>query len=215
MVNGLFNLNPARTHIFRECDRSLTRLNTDHVDIYYMHRPDPDTPIGESIQAFVDLINAGKVRWWGISNFDGSQTREVLETCDDNGWLRPVVHQPPYSLLKRDIETDLLPLCRREGIAVVPYQVLQGGLLTGKYRGASSPPPCSRGAEKPEWLPMLSDPDIQREIDHLAAQAEAHGLALFDYVIRTTANTPGITSILLGVRNTQQIADGIRALASP
>ena len=204
----------GRSHIFRECDRSLARLKTDQVDIYYMHRTDPDTPVAESIRAFVDLIHAGKVRHWGISNFDAHDTREVLETCDDNGWARPVVHQPPYSLLKRDIESDLLPLCRREEVAVVPYQVLQGGLLTGKYRGSPSPPAGSRGAEKPEWLPMLHDPELQRQIEELDAKAEAQGLTLFDYVIRTTANTPGMTSILLGVKNTKQMADAIRALES-
>ena len=144
-------------HILRECDRSLKRLATDWIDLYYMHKPDDKTPIAESIEAFAKLVQAGKVRHWGMSNFNADQVRQVLQTCDGGGWPRPVVHQPPYSLLNRAIEQDLLPLCREEEIAVVPYQVLQGGLLTGKYADPAAPPEGSRGAEKPEWIPMLED----------------------------------------------------------
>lgn len=202
----------SRAHILRECDRSLARLQTDWIDIYYMHAPDPDTPLEESIAAFMDLIAAGKVRCWGISNFNAVQTRQALDTCDAHGWHRPVVHQSPYSLLKRDIENDLLPLCREENIAVVPYRVLQGGLLTGKYRDASSPPAGSRGREKPGWIPLLNDPAVQKEIAALTEQAGKQGLTLFDYTIRTTVRTPGITSIILGVKNTGQLEAAVRAL---
>lgn len=202
----------SRAHVLRECDRSLDRLQTDWIDLYYMHTTDPDTPLEESIGAFMDLIEAGKVRCWGISNYDADQTREVLEACDANNWQRPAAHQPPYSLLKRDIEKDLLPLCRAEEIAVVPYQVLQGGLLTGKYRDASSPPEGSRGKEQPGWIPLLNDPAAQKEIADLTEQASEQGLSLFDYTIRTTVETPGITSIILGVKDAGQIEAAVRAL---
>jgi len=203
-------LSPA--HIRRECDRSLQRLGTDRVDLYYMHKPDESTPIAESIRAFADLIQAGKVRHWGLSNFDALQVRQVLEACDEGGWPRPVVHQPAYSLLKRDIEQDLLPLCREAGIAVVPYQVLQGGLLTGKYADSATPPEGSRAAEKPEWVPMLQDGEKLAELARLRGRAEEEGLNLYDYVIRTTANTPGITSIILGVKRPEQLQQALRAL---
>jgi L-glyceraldehyde 3-phosphate reductase len=203
----------SRAHITRECDNSLGRLATDYVDLYYMHAPYPGTPIEESIATFVDLIKAGKVRHWAISNFDADQTREVLQTCDANGWQRPVVHQPPYSLLKRDAEAELLPLCQQEQIGVVPYQVLQGGRLTGKYQNPAAPPPDSRAAEKPEWVPLLQDEEVQQELGRLKARAGEQGLSLFDYVIQTTANTPGIISIILGVKNTGQLEGAMRALA--
>jgi aryl-alcohol dehydrogenase-like predicted oxidoreductase len=202
----------SRGHITRECDRSLARLATDCIDIYYMHSPYPDTPIEESIATFMDLIEAGKIRHWGISNFDTGQTRQVLEVCAANGWQRPVVHQPPYSLLKRDAEAALLPLCAQEDIGVVPYQVLQGGLLTGKYQVPPAPPADSRAAEKPEWVPLLQDEEVQKELGRLSAQATDQGLSLFDYVIRTTVNTPGITSIIIGVKNAGQLEEAIRAL---
>lgn len=203
----------SRAHIERECDKSLKRLATDYIDLYYMHAPYPDTPIEESIATFVDLIGAGKVRHWGLSNFDAAQTREVLLSCDANGWQRPVVHQPPYSLLKRDAEVALLPFCRQEDIGVVPYQILQGGLLSGKYRNPATPPPGSRAAEKPEWVPLLQDEEVRRELDRLSALSTEQGLSLFDYAVQTTANTPGITSIIMGVKNTGQLKDAIRALS--
>ena len=202
----------SRAHLLRECDRSLVRLRTDYVDLFYLHRPDPDTPIAASIAAVDELVRAGKVRHWGLSNFAAGQTREVLTTCDANGWLRPVVHQPPYSLLKRDIESDLLPLCREENIGAVPYQVLQGGLLTGKYSDPSAPPEGSRAAEKPEWLPLLQEPEIQRQLRDLSAAAAERGLSLFDYTIQTTLAVPGITSIILGVKRSAQIAAAVQAL---
>ena len=202
----------SRTHIRRECDRSLSRLQTDQVDIYYMHAPYPGTPIQESIATFMDLIQAGKIRHWGISNFDADQTREVLQACDDGGWTRPVVHQPPYSLLKREVEADLLPLCRQENLGVVPYQVLQGGLLTGKYQDPAAPPADSRAAEKPEWLPLLQEPAVQQELDRLNQQAQDQGVSLFEYTIQTTVNTPGITSIIVGVKRAEQLEAAIRAL---
>ncbi len=204
-------LSPA--HILRECDRSLERLATDWIDLYYMHKPDDKTPIAESIEAFAELVQAGKVRHWGLSNFDANLVRQVLQICDESGWPRPVVHQPPYSLLNRDIEQDLLPLCREEEIAVVPYQVLQGGLLTGKYADPATPPEGSRGAEKPEWIPMLEEDDALEELVRLRARAEEKGLNLFEYTIRTTANTPGITSIILGVKRSEQMEQAIRTLA--
>jgi aryl-alcohol dehydrogenase-like predicted oxidoreductase len=202
----------SRAHILRECHRSLERLATDWIDIYYMHTPDPDTPIEESVATFVELIAAGEVRYWGLSNFAVGQVLQVLQTCDAQGWPRPVVHQPPYSLLKRDIEQDLLPLCREEHIAVVPYQVLQGGLLTGKYTDPSAPPAGTRGAEKPEWVPMLQDETVSQELGQLRIHAQEQGLGLFDYVLRTTLETPGIASIILGVKRSEQLEEAIEAL---
>jgi aryl-alcohol dehydrogenase-like predicted oxidoreductase len=201
----------SRNHILRECERSLARLKTDWVDLYYMHAPCPDTPIQESIATFMELIDAGKVRHWGISNFDAAQTLEVFEACDAGGWTRPVVHQPAYSLLKREIETDLLPLCAREKVAVVPYQVLQGGLLTGKYANAQVPA-GSRAAEKPEWLPLLQEEAVRQQIAALQDEAEERGLSLFDHVIRTTVDKQAVTSIILGVKRPEQLDAAIKAL---
>ena len=202
-------LSPA--HVARECDRSLGRLGIDTIDLYYMHKPDPSVPVADSAGAIARLIDAGKVRHWGLSNFDAEQTRQVLTVCDEAGLPRPVAHQPAFSLLHRAIEADLLPLCRAEGLAVVPYRVLEGGLLSGKYGGAV-PPAGSRGAEQPAWVPGLEDADLRERTAALAAEATAAGRSLFDYALRATAAVPGITSLILGVSRAEQIDAAVAAL---
>jgi aryl-alcohol dehydrogenase-like predicted oxidoreductase len=202
----------GRKRVLEACDRSLARLGTDWIDLYYMHRPDPDTPLAESIEAFAHLVEAGKIRAWGLSNFDAAATRAVLDTCARHGWPRPVAQQPHYSLLERRIEADLLPLCRKERLAVIPYRVLEGGLLTGKYRDPAAPPAGSRGAEKPDWLPKLHDAATRAELDRLGAEAQAAGVGLTEHAIRATLEVPGITSPILGVKTIDQLAQALAAL---
>jgi len=103
----------SRKHIIRECERSLKRLGIDRIDLYYMHKPDPGVSMEESIEAFDLLVQEGKIKYWGLSNFDAEKTKAVLHFCDANQKPRPVAHQPAYSLLNRGIEKDLLPLCKK------------------------------------------------------------------------------------------------------
>jgi aryl-alcohol dehydrogenase-like predicted oxidoreductase len=200
----------GRKHILCEIERSLKRLRTDFLDIYYLHRPDLATPVTESLAVFLELIRSGKVRHWGFSNYDAAQTAEMLEAGDALGMPRPVVNQPPYSLLKRDIEKDVLPLCRRDGIGVVPYQVLQGGLLTGKYRLGQAPPPGSRMAEKKDWLMNLTD-DVYDQLEKIEQEAKSRGLSMTQYAISWALTQPGITSVIIGVKRTEQLAEAIAA----
>ena len=200
----------GRKHIMRGIENSLARLRTDFVDIYYFHRPDPDTPIEESIAAFNELIDAGKVRHYGFSNYDAAGIEAILRACDDAGLRRPVITQPPYSLLKRDIEQDVLPLCHKEQIAVVPYQVLQGGLLTGKYRRGQAAPPGSRLSEKKEWVGDVSGETFDT-LEGIERDAEVAGLTMTQYAITWTLKQPGITSAIIGVKRPQQVADAIEA----
>ncbi|MCC7262286.1 MAG: aldo/keto reductase [Candidatus Latescibacteria bacterium] len=197
-------------HLRRECRRSLERLRTDYLDLFYLHRPDGDTPLEESVAAVADLIAAGHVRHWGLSNFSAIQTSQVLEVCREGGWPLPVVHQPAYSLLNRQADADLLPLCRREALAVAPYRVLEGGLLTGKYQ--SGVPGGSRGADKPDWIPHLQEAATLARLRALEAEAQTTGLALFDYTLQTTAAIPGITSLVLGMTSIPQLEAAAHAL---
>jgi aryl-alcohol dehydrogenase-like predicted oxidoreductase len=201
----------SAAHIRREVERSLQRLACDLVDIYYMHKPDPKTPLGESIQAFDDLVTAGKIRYWGFSNFPADLIAEMLRLCDENGWRRPVVSQPPYSLLKRDIETDVLPLCQREHIATVPYQVLQGGLLTGKYHRNEPIPAGSRGEEKPAWVWELT-PDLFAQLERLEAEAKTQGRSLLQHALKTVLDQPGVVSLIVGAKRPSQLATLIDAV---
>jgi len=196
----------SRAHILREIDRSLRRMQTDYIDLYYMHQPDPETPIAESIQTFDDLVDAGKVRYWGISNFSAVQMSEVLQACDENGWRRPVASQSPYSLLNRGIEEDILPLCEREKMALIPYQVLQGGLLTGKYRRGQELPPGSRKSEQNGWVWELTD-DLFDQLEQLEAEAKSNRRTLTQHAILSLLEQPAIVSVILGVKRIDQVEE--------
>ena len=201
----------GRKHVLREIDRSLQRLQCDAVDLYYMHKPDPDTQLAESSQAFDDLITAGKIRHWAVSNFSAPQIEEVLQACDQNGWRRPVALQPPYSLLKRDVEVDVLPPCRREQIAVVPYQVLQGGLLTGKYRRGEPLPAGSRQVEKPQWTYRLSD-ELVDQLEQIETAARARGRSLAQHALLALLEQPPVVSLIVGVKRIDQLEVLLRAV---
>jgi L-glyceraldehyde 3-phosphate reductase len=194
----------GRSHVLREIDRSLQRLQSDYVDVYYMHKADENTPLDESVQVFNELIDTGKVRYWAISNFSVQQIQALLCVCDENGWRRPVMLQPSYSLLKRDIEQDVLPLCRQEELAVVPYQVLQGGLLTGKYHRGEPVPAGSRQKEKPEWT-MALDEDLFDRLEALEAQAGQKGRTLMQHALLSLLDSPAVVSLVLGVKNISQL----------
>ncbi len=201
----------SRTHILREVDRSLARLQCETIDLYYMHKPDPITPLEVSVQTFNELIQAGKIRHWGISNFNAEQIASLLKLCDENGWQRPVVLQPAYSLLKTDIEADVLPLCQKESIAVFPYQVLQGGMLTGKYRRGESAPAGSRQTEKPEWTMPLNDETFDK-LDAIEAEARKCGRTLLQHALKGLLDKPMVLSLILGVKSIPQMENLINAL---
>ncbi|MFZ5822269.1 MAG: aldo/keto reductase [Chloroflexota bacterium] len=201
----------SRAHILREIDRSLARLDTDYVDLYYMHKPDPSTPLAESIRTFDGLAASGKIRHWGISNFPAAQIADLLKLCDENGWRRPVALQPAYSLLKRDIEADTLPLCQKEQIAVLPYQVLQGGLLTGKYQRGEEAPANSRQREKPEWTLPLNDETFTR-LETIEAEARQRGRTLLQHALTGLLEQPSVVSLVMGVKRIDQLEVLIKAI---
>jgi len=194
----------SRAHILREIDRSLARMQTDYVDLYYMHKPDPNTPLEESVQAFSELIDAGKVRYWGVSNFSAPQMRDVLHACDANGWPRPVASQSPLSLLNRATEETILPLCEQEGLALIPYQTLQGGLLTGKYRRGMPLPANSRKSELDSWVWELTVELFDR-LEALEAEAGARGRSLTEHAILSLLEQKAIISVIQGAKQIDQV----------
>jgi len=190
--------------IRKHVDLSLNRLRMDCIDVLYLHRPDPEPRLHDILAALDKAIRAGKVRYYGVSNFTAGQLKELLAVADACGLPRPVVVQPGMSLLKQDVCADLLPLCARERIAVVPYQVLQGGLLTGKYRRGERPPPDSRKAEKADWVWELAD-DLFDKIEDLERRAAATGSGMLEYAIRWALARPAVVSAVVGVKNREQI----------
>src|SRR5262245_6534764 len=134
----------SRAHILRAAEASLKRLRTDYIDLYQAHAPDPETPLEETLRAFDDLVRQGKVRYLGVSNYPAWQVALGLGISDRLGLHRLASVQPRYNLLYREIEAELLPLCRDQGLGVIPYNPLAGGFLTGKYQSLEDPSPGSR-----------------------------------------------------------------------
>jgi len=199
------------THAPRAIDASLRRLQTDHVDLYYMHKPDPAVPRAESAAVFDELVRAGKVRHWAVSNFVAAKLAELLRVRDEDGLRRPVAVQPAYSLLERGAEAHLRPLCAREGIAVAPYRVLEGGVLTGKYRRGADLPAGSRQTEKPEWTLPLDD-DLFDRLEALEAEARAAGRTLPEHALKALLERPQVVSPVVGANRPEQMEALVRAV---
>jgi aryl-alcohol dehydrogenase-like predicted oxidoreductase len=196
--------------IRRHLDLSLGRLGIECIDLYYLHRADPVTPLAEILGALAGAIRAGKVRHYGVSNYSAAQLGELLAVADRSGLPRPVALQPALSLLKPEAAADLLPLCAREGIAAVPYQVLQGGLLTGKYRRGHPPPPHSRKAEKDAWVLPLDGALFDR-LEAIEREAAASKSTMTGHAIRWALRQPSVVSAIIGVKTTGQIDESAAA----
>jgi aryl-alcohol dehydrogenase-like predicted oxidoreductase len=187
--------NGSRDYVRRAIAASLERLRTDHVDVYYYHRPDGVTPIAETVRAMVELVEEGTVRAIGVSNFTAEQLDEAVEA----GPIAAL--QNRYSLLERGAEQDVLPRCRELGVSFVPYFPLASGLLTGKYRRGEAPPPGSRLERRRD---ALSDEAFDR-IDLLQEFAEARGRSLLELAIAGLASQPAIASVIAGATSPEQI----------
>lgn len=201
----------SATAIRIQLDRSLRRLDTDYVDVYYLHKPDPVTSGEEIVAALGAELSAGRIRSWGVSNFDVAQLVGLVATADELGVPRPVVCQPRINLLDQSALDALVPYCAAEGIAVVPYQVLAGGLLTGKYRRGRPAPQGTRGSDKPDWIPVI-DESTQALLDEFQAQAEASGRTLAQHAVRFLSERPEIASVLIGATRFDQVDAAIAAL---
>jgi len=191
----------ARAQYVRDAlDASLQRLQTDVIDLYQIHRPDPNTPIAETVQALNDAVKAGKVREIGCSNFSVEQMRAANSTSGPKHFASV---QNEYSLMKREPEADVLPECARTGVAFLPYFPLANGLLTGKYRKGSPFPESSRA--KDAFGPkVFTDENLERA-DALMAFARSRGHSLLDLAFSWLAARPEVSSVIAGARNAEQV----------
>ena len=201
----------GRDHILHQIDASLGRLRTDYVDIYEMHRDDPDTPLEESIATMAGLIEAGKVRHWGFSNFEPDDIHRMIALCDGNGWPRPVIAQPQLSWLVRDAEEAYIPACVQYDIAVTPYRTLQSGLLTGKYKRGQEAPAGSRGDES-SWLDDPDD-DLWDRIEQFERDAAGASLTPTQYAVKWLLDRPGVTSVIVGCKRPDQLEPFVEVFA--
>jgi aryl-alcohol dehydrogenase-like predicted oxidoreductase len=203
----------SRRWISQAVDESLRRLRTDWIDIYQAHRPSPDTDIDETLGALSDLVRAGKIRYFGSSTFPAEEIVEAQWTAERRGRERFVCEQPPYSLLVRRIEADVLPVCQRYGMAVIPWSPLAGGWLTGRYRKGQEPPESTRAQRIPQRYD-LSLPANQRKlevVDRLAQLAEERGLSLIHMAIAFVLQHPAVTAAIIGPRTMEQLESQLGA----
>ncbi len=199
----------SASHILRELDRSLKRLQTDYLDLYVIHWPDRHTPLETTMTALDQVVRSGKVRYIGASNHNAAQLCEMLWIAERTGGPRVVSSQIPFSLLRREFEPDL-EFCSRHSIGVTPYQPLQGGLLTGKYKRAGQPPSDSRLAEKPEWMWELGSALFDR-LEAFEAIAASTQVSAARFALAWTLRQTAICSLVVGVKNMTQIEDAIAA----
>ncbi len=185
--------------IRRSIEGSLERLRTDYVDLYYLHRPDPEIPLGDTLGALDQLVEAGKVRAIGCSNFSADQLAQANRTAREQGTDCFTVLQNHYNLLRRDDDEDVLPLCKELGVAYIPYFPLASGLLTGKYRRGQTAPEGTRLAGR-----AIDDEQFDR-VEALARFAEERGHTLHELAIAALASTSGIASVIAGATKPEQV----------
>ena len=203
----------SRRHLIQAIDGSLRRLQTDYIDLYVTMEPDPNTPIGETLQTMNDLMHAGKVRHIGASNVSLPQLRESLAASDRLGVHRYQSVQNGYSLLDRGIEADVFPLAAEERLAVTPFGPTAGGLLTGKYRFGEPPASDSRLGLRPQPYRHLLTERTFRSIDALREAAKERGVALGTLALAWVLSHPAVTAALIGPRRVEHFEPSLAAVA--
>ena len=196
----------SRRWIIREVENSLRRLGTDYIDLYQVHRPSANTDLDETLGALSDLVHQGKVRYIGSSSYSGSQIVEAQGVARERNLQRFVTEQPPYSMLVRGVEEDVLPTALRHGMGTLTYSPLAGGWLSGRWRKESASSPTS-SARPPARFDM-SDPANQRKLDaveKLALLAQESGITLIEMAVAFVINHPGVTAAIIGPRTMEQL----------
>jgi aryl-alcohol dehydrogenase-like predicted oxidoreductase len=203
----------TRRWIIREVENSLRRLRTDWIDLYQIHRPEADTDIDETLGALTDLVRAGKVRYIGSSTFPASQIVEAQWVAERRGRERFACEQPPYSILARAVEQDVLPTCLRYGIGVIPWSPLAGGWLSGRWRVGAEDLTSRRSAMIPQRYD-LSVPANQRKLeaaDALARVADAAGITLIEMALAFVIRHPAVTAAIIGPRTIEHLESQLTA----
>jgi len=205
----------SRRHILKAAEDSLRRLRTDHIDVYQPHSPDPDTPLEETLRALDDLVRQGKVRYLGCSNYPAWQVALALGTSALHGWSRFDSVQPRYNLLYREIESELLPFCRDQGLGVIVYNPLAGGFLSGRYQHVEAPPPGTR-------FSLGKTGELYRErywqkaqfdaVQQLQAFLKPRGKALLQVAMKWVLDQPGISAAIVGASKPEQLDQSLAAV---
>jgi aryl-alcohol dehydrogenase-like predicted oxidoreductase len=200
----------TRRHIIQQCDASLERLDTDWIDLYQIHRPQSDVPIDEMLRALDDLIRAGKINYIGTSTFGAWQAMESVFIAKELGLNRFVCEQPPYNILDRRIERELIPFAQTYGYGIIPWSPLAGGMLTGKYKRGEAPPEDARysdATDSPRYSEGMFD-----VTEALEPWVKKKGCTMAQFALAWALNRPGVTSPIIGPKRMEQLEDNLGAL---
>jgi aryl-alcohol dehydrogenase-like predicted oxidoreductase len=217
MGDGQNNLGLSRKHILDGVEKSLNRLNTDYIDLYQVHCWDPITPLEETLSTLNGLVQSGKVRYIGVSNYKAYQIQKAVDICKANNWESFISLQPLYNLLDRSLEWELVEVCQNEGLGIIPWSPLRGGWLTGKYRrdmNADDLPEDFRisKATKEGWSERWDAYNTERTwnvIDTLMDVAEKLGKSPAQVALNWVKNQPAVTAPIIGARNMKQLNDNL------
>lgn len=204
----------TRAHILASAEDSLRRLQTDCIDLFKVHNWDPEVPLTETIAALNTLVEQGKTRYVGCSNYDADQLAAALQIAGDNGWARMAATEPNYNLVVRDIEAALLPLCAKQQIGVIAYSPLGAGFLTGKYRRGGTIPTGTRFDIMPAHQDIYFKDEYFAIVEGLRAKSTELDRSMIELALAWAIGQPGITSVLIGARNTDQVDQAFAAEAA-
>ena len=203
----------SRKHIMEQCEASLKRLDTDYIDLYQCHRYDDETPLEETVRAMDDLVHHGKILYWGFSCWPAERIRETIELCGDRLYT-PVSSQPHYNMLMRDIEKEVLPACRANGIGQVVFSPLEQGILTGKYQPGQALPEGSRASDERQNFfikDLAADQARLERVQMLREVADQAGLTIGQLALAWILQKEGVTSCITGASRPEQIVENSRA----
>lgn len=203
----------SRKYLIASCDQSLNRMGLEYFDIFYSHRPDPNTPLEETLGALDTLVRQGKAIYAGVSSYNGATFAESVRIVQQHDWAPITIHQPYYNMLSRGIEWDLLPQTERAGTGVIPFCPLASGLLTDKYLGGDMPGD-SRAAQRwgRQWLDKHLNPEKLQTLRALNDMAQSRGQTLAQMALAWVLRLPAITSALIGASSARQIEENVAAL---
>jgi aryl-alcohol dehydrogenase-like predicted oxidoreductase len=213
MADGPNDRGLSRKHVFEECHASLRRLRTDYLDLYQCHRFDEQTPLEETVRAMDDLIRQGKVLYWGFSEWPAEQIEKCLQICGRTYYC-PKGSQPQYSLIHRNIEKDVMPLCSRAGIGQVVWSPLGQGVLTGKYKPGQAAPADSRARDDRQnqfIKPLVQNEELLRKVQQLGQVAQEKGCTLAQLSLAWVLRRPEVTSCIIGATKPRQVEENAEA----
>jgi aryl-alcohol dehydrogenase-like predicted oxidoreductase len=216
MGDDVNDLGLSRRHLQRALDASLRRLGVDCVDLYQVHSWDPVTPLEETLATLDDMVRSGKVRYVGLSNYTGWQVQKTMALAERHGWHAPVTQQPQYNLLVRELEWEIVPSCLDAGLGLLPWSPLGGGWLTGKYTRDERPTGATRLGENPDrGVEAYDRRSVQQRtwdvVDAVREVADGRGATMAQVALAWLADRPAVTSVILGARTTEQLADNLGA----